>query len=135
MDHAELARAVFDEGWTQQDFSRVGDALRSVRLHVGGATRELDLDAVRAIISGWHASFSDFRFEVHTVVASGDHAAVHATLHGTNDGPWRGEEPTGQTVAVEHMFFLRFDGDRVVEVWELLDRDAFEVDASGASHD
>lgn len=129
MERSEIARAVFDEGWTRQDFSRIGDALRAVRLHVGGATHDLDLAAVREVIAGWHAAFSDFRFEVHTVVASGDHAAVHATLRGTNDGDWRGAPATGRTVAVEHMFFLRFAGDRVVEVWEVLDRDAFEVEA------
>ncbi|QKJ18564.1 ester cyclase [Microbacterium hominis] len=130
MDRATLARAVFEEGWNRQDYSRVGDALQYVRLHVGEVDRQLDLDAVRDIIAGWHDAFSDFRFEVHTVVASGDHAAIRATLHGTNDGPWRGAPPTGRTVAVEHMFFLRFEADAVVEVWELLDRDAFEVDAS-----
>jgi predicted ester cyclase len=128
MERSEIARAVFDDGWTRQDFSRIGDALQSVRLHVGDVDRDLDLDAVRGIIADWHASFSDFRFAIHTVVASDDHAAVHATLHGTNDGPWRGGPPTGRTVAVEHMFFLRFDGDRVAEVWEMLDRDAFEAE-------
>lgn len=130
MERSELARAVFEEGWNRQDFTRVGAAMRSVRLHVGDVDRQLDLDGVRAIIAGWHEAFSDFRFDVHTVVASDDHAAVHATLHGTNDGPWRGAAPTQRRVEVEHMFFLRFDGDALVEVWELLDRDAFEVDAS-----
>lgn len=130
MERSELARAVFEDGWTREDFSRIGHALRAVRLHVGGVEHDLDLAAIRDIIAGWHASFSDFRFEIHRVVASDDHVAVHATLRGTNDGPWRGGPPTGRTIAVEHMFFLRFDGDQLVEVWELLDRDAFEMDAT-----
>ena len=69
----------------------------------------------------WHAGFPDFRFDIHAVVASGERAAVHATLRGTHRGQWHGLEPTGRSINVEHMFFLRFEEGLVVEVWELLD--------------
>ena len=67
------------------------------------------------------AGFSGFRFETHHVVVDGDIAAVHATLHGVHSGVWHGKEPTGTAYSSAHMFFIRFDGDRIAEVWELND--------------
>jgi len=127
---ASIVSEIFEEGWNRQRFDRLEDVLAAFTFHVRGTTRDLELDDLRRIVRDWHVGFPDFRFDVHAVVADRDQAAVHATLLGTNTGPWRGRPPTGPSVAVEHMFFFRFDGDVVTDVWELLDAQRLESDLS-----
>lgn len=65
--------------------------------------------------------FPDLRFELHDVLSDGDRVAIRATLTGAHRGDWNGRPVRGRTIAVDHMFGLRFDAGRVVEVWEVLD--------------
>lgn len=125
MDPERAVRLVFEEGWNHEDFTSVQDAMRnSFTFHVGGVTREMNLTGLREVVSRWRSSFPDLRFEVHSVVASGDRAAAHATLHGTQHGEWSGMPPTGRSIEAEHMFFFRFEEGQMMEIWELLDGSA-----------
>jgi hypothetical protein len=72
--------------------------------------------------SARHGGIPDLQFDLHSVAASEDRAAAHATLRGTHRGLWSGLDPTGRSISVEHMLFFRFEHGRMVEVWELLDR-------------
>lgn len=122
MDNADAVRAIFEEGWNQQEFDRVdGVFADEFEFHIGGRARTMTVNELREIVARWHAGFPDFRFDIHAVVASGERAAIHATLCGIHRGHWNNLAPTGRSINVEHMFFLRFEDGLVVEVWELLD--------------
>jgi predicted ester cyclase len=128
---AAIVRDIFDEGWNAQRFDSVATALRSFRFHIGGEGRPMDVAGLREIGAAWHEAFPDLHFEVHAVTASEDVAAVHATLRGTQRGPWQGLAPTGRSIEVEHMFFFRFAGPHVTDVWELLDRSVLREQLAG----
>lgn len=121
VDLTRLVSSVFEDVWNRQDFDAVTPALREFRFHIRGTTRTMGINELRAIIEDWHAAFPDLQFDVHATVVSDGRAAVHATLRGTHRGPWQGLAPTGRSIEVEHMFFFRFDGERIIDVWELLD--------------
>ena len=121
MDPATIVSSIFDDAWNRQVFDAVAEPLREFEFHIRGTSRTMDIDELTAIIADWHDAFPDLRFDVHATVIDDGRAAVHATLRGTHRGPWQGRPPTGRSIDVEHMFFFRFDGDRIVEVWELLD--------------
>ena len=124
MEVESVVRALFDEAWNDQRFENVeGVFAESFSLHMGATSRLTTVDELKVIVGRWHEGFPDFGFVVHAVVASGERAAVHATLHGTHRGRWNDLEATGHSIAVQHMFFFRFENQRIVEVWELLDRD------------
>lgn len=123
MDKRSAVRILFEEGWNQENFGPVEGVLaEEFEFHIGDTTQTMTIGDLRGIVRRWHVGFPDFKFHVHAVVASDDRAAAHATLRGTHLGPWSGLEPTSRALTVEHMFFFRFEGGRVVEVWELLDR-------------
>ncbi|MEG3616142.1 ester cyclase [Isoptericola haloaureus] len=124
-------RAVFDHGWNEQRFEALAPTLGTFALHVEGRSRTTDLAELEAIVGAWHEAFDGLRFAVHAVTASDDVAAVHATLHGTHRGPWQGLAPTGRSIEVEHMFFFRFAGERITDVWEMLDRPAMAAQLEG----
>ena len=132
MHQEDIARATFDDIWNRQDFSKAEDLLASEFVfHIGGTDRTMGIAELQEIVARWHKGFEDFAFDVHAVVSSDDRAAVHATLTGTHTGEWNGLQPTGKQVKVEHMFFFRFDGGRIVEVWELLDRSELRRQLAG----
>jgi predicted ester cyclase len=122
MDRASIVRTIFDEGWNAQQFDAVASALSAFQFHIGGKSQTMDITELGAIVRSWHDAFPDLRFDVHAVTSSDDVAAAHATLRGTHLGPWKGLAPTGRTIEIEHMFFFRFDGPGITDVWELLDR-------------
>jgi steroid delta-isomerase-like uncharacterized protein len=126
------AIAIFEEGWNRGTFEGLAVAFApTFTFHVHGTARDMCLDDLRRIVGRWREGFPDLRFEVHDVLSEGDRVAIRATLTGTHLGTW-GERPaSGRTIAVDHMFVLRFDAGRVVEVWEVLDSAAlrWQLDA------
>lgn len=131
MDRADIVRAIFDEGWNAERFDAVAPALSAFQFHVGGKSRAMDVTELGTIVRSWHDAFPDMHFDVHAVTSSEDLAAVHATLRGTHLGPWQGLAPTRRRLEIEHMFFFRFDGPRITDVWELLDSSLLEKQLGG----
>lgn len=132
MDPADIARALFQEGWNSQDFTNVRQFMADeFPLHVGAGTRTTNLAELEAIVGRWHAAFPDFRFDIHSITSDGHIAAVHATLRGTHQGPWGALQPTGRRIEIGHAFFLRIEGDVIVEVWEILDQLDFKEQLTG----
>ena len=114
--HVAAATAVFEDGWNHARFEGLERAFAaSFRFHVHGEGRPMTLDDLRRIVARWHERVPGFRFELHDVVADGDRVAIRATLRGTRPAPAEG------TFAVDHMFLFRFEHDRIVEVYEVLD--------------
>lgn len=111
---------MLEGGWNRQDFDGIDEVMaESVELHVGGSTRTISAEELTAIVARWHERVAGFRFDIHSIVASGGMAAARVIM--------RGRQPDDdRAIAVEHMFFFRFDKHRIVEIWELLDRPALE---------
>ncbi|WP_353808719.1 ester cyclase [Agromyces sp. SYSU T00194] len=132
MRRDDVVRSLFDDGWNRGDFTPTADWLGDFRVHVGGRTMELDAPATHALVARWRTAFPDLRFDVHRVVDGGDEFAVHLTLTGTHRGEWNGHPATGNRMSVPHAMFIRFDGDRITDIWEVLDSGAMDAQlASG----
>ncbi|MFO7547211.1 MAG: ester cyclase [Trueperaceae bacterium] len=127
-----IAIAIFTEGWNQGEFARLRPALApAFDFHVHGEARSMAVSDLERIVASWRQGFPDLRFELHEVVVDADLVAVRATLIGTHRGPWRDRAPSGATIAVDHMFLLRFAGGALVEVWEVLDSAELERQLGG----
>ncbi len=127
MRRADVVRSLFDDGWNRGDFSPTADWLGDYRVHVGGRTMELDVARTDALLARWRIGFPDLRFDVHRMVDAGDEIAVHLTLTGTHLGEWNGRPATGNRVSVPHAMFFRFDGDRLTDIWEVVDTGAMDA--------
>ena len=61
------------------------------------------------------------QFTIEFLIAEGDKVAVRYTYHGTHQGPWRGQPPTGNPVTFTGTNTYRIVDGRAVEAWQNAD--------------
>lgn len=126
MEPADAIRAIFEQGWNKGDFSGLGGVFAArVVYHSGEVSRITGVEDLERVVGRWRSGFPDLEFKIRALVASPEMVSVHLTLVGTQEGVWAQREPSGRRIEVDHMFFFRFEGGQVVEIWELLDAAAF----------
>ena len=74
-------------------------------------------ESMRQLITILSIAFPDMHYTVEELVAEGDTVAVRVTMSGTHrgPGPLQGMPPTGRSVRVAQMHFIRFRDGKVVE--------------------
>jgi len=86
----------------------------------GGASR--GPEAYRAAARRLKAPCPDFQIHVEDVIEQGDRVAVRWRGVGTHTGAFMGRPPSGRRIVVHGMVVYRFAGDRVAEMWPMVDR-------------
>lgn len=81
---------------------------------------------LKQVITGMRRAFPDLRFELHDVLAEGDIVAFRSTMTGTHLGPFQlgpnpELSPTGRSIRVAHMHFVRVINGQGHELWHLWD--------------
>ncbi|HZQ64863.1 MAG TPA: ester cyclase [Gaiellaceae bacterium] len=71
----------------------------------------------KALIAKFRSAFPDLSFEIHDELAIGDRVAQRWTVRGTHEGEFDGLPPTGDTIELSGMSFVRFADGKLVEVW------------------
>lgn len=57
--------------------------------------------------------------ELEELVAEGDTVVARFKCHGTHRGRWQGDGPTNKRMSVDEIFFFRFEGGLINDVWAL----------------
>ena len=132
--HKLVIRRLFDEVWTNADFSGLDEILAPrVDYHVRTETLvQIPEDLVR-IVTNWKDAFPDLQFEVEGIVVERDQAAVRVVYRGTQAKEWKGIPAAERTVEVREMMFFRFDDERIAEVWEVADEHDLRRQLAGDS--
>src|SRR5438105_8915812 len=78
--------------------------------------------ALRAIAQQVRSGYSDLDFQIEDMLAEDDRVAVRWSMRGTHTGELFGMPPTGRSVQVRAIVIWRFEGDRVAELWPMVDR-------------
>lgn len=99
-DNKETSRRWFD-AINRRDLQAIGDAVsESATWRVPIMPEPLQgPDAVRQLVGGFFAAFSDFRVEVAQQIAEGNRVVTHVVASGTNDGELLGMPATGKRVS------------------------------------
>jgi len=116
-----LIRWIFDDVWSRGQVDRVPDRIDRFTFHYGGVARELTGMDLARLVLGWRDGFPDLEFVILDLIEQGDIMAARCQLRGTHRGMWRGIGATGHHIAMDAMFFFRFEGNDLVEVWEVDD--------------
>ncbi|MDQ4094789.1 MAG: ester cyclase [Actinomycetota bacterium] len=78
-------------------------------------------DKARQDFVSFREAFPDWRMELNEMVAEDDTVVARFTCRGTQRGEWQGDPPTGKAMAVDEVFFFRFEDGLVADVWGLED--------------
>jgi steroid delta-isomerase-like uncharacterized protein len=78
-------------------------------------------DGIRARITGWRTAFPDLSCSIEDMIAEGDRVALRSIARGTNTGEFMGAPATGKRIEVAWESIYRFEGDKVVEMWDAWD--------------
>lgn len=112
-------RRMFGAVWSEGDYAALPELLApGFTFHFRGRAMPMDAAGFQGMVQMWRNAFTDLRFTVHDVVVDGQNAAARLTFTGRHTAPLMGMQPTDRTVEVSMMAFLRFEGGRIVELWE-----------------
>lgn len=78
----------------------------------------------RELLEGDVGTFPDLFFDIAHLVVAGGLVACRIRFDVTPTAPFRGFAPTGSKVVFTEHVFYRFTGDRITQVWSLLDVEA-----------
>lgn len=130
--YKQIVRRYFEEVWTNADFSSLDELLcPQVSYHIRNQTPTWESEDLVRAVNQWKAAFPDLQFEVEGIVVERVQAAVRVAVRGTHTGVWEGIPVSGRSVEVREMVFFRFEGERIAEVWELVDADALRRQLMG----
>ena len=117
------ARAArFVEKHNQADYMQTFDELLTpdVKVHeyLPGLPEPMDRNVYTAFIAGFRDALPDVRNAVDDVFSDGDRVAVRWHASGTHTGePLMGIAAKGKAVQAHGIYILRFEGDRIAEIW------------------
>jgi len=66
-------------------------------------------------------AFPDLQFVVNDTIVERDKSVTHFFMKGTHTGPFLGMQPTGNAFEVPTISIVRFEGDKIVERWNVTD--------------
>ena len=78
-------------------------------------------DGRKQFVAAVLAGFSDYHGEIVEILAEGDKVVVRTQWSGTQDGPFLGLPPSGNKVRFSTADFLRIEGGKVAEHWDVVD--------------
>ena len=124
-DNKETIRQFMERAFNQGDLAAVDEHLAKDAVdHQEPAGTDFCVH-LKEVISGMRRAFPDLHFEIHQVLAEGDIVAFRSTMTGTHLGPLTLDAtraplpPTGKSVSVPHMHFVRIVNGKGHELWHL----------------
>jgi predicted ester cyclase len=117
----QLARRFIMEH-NQADYLASHDALMTpdaiVHEYLPGLPTALDRAGYTHFIAMFRSALPDITNTAEDVIVAGDKVAVRWTGSGTHTGePLMNQAATGRPVQAHGIYILRFDGDKIAEVW------------------
>ena len=117
------ARQGIDEVVNKGNFAGVDEAFAANYIgHMSDGTELHGPADFKKFITMVRSAFPDIQYKVEDMANDGDILAVRTSFTGTNTGSLRGMPPTGKRVAMQEALFYRFEGDKIVEVWQFLNQ-------------
>ena len=78
-------------------------------------------DTPRQFFQMMHAAFTDFRVDVHDLLADGDKVVARVSFVGTHTGDFMGVPASGNPVTINAIDILQIRGDQCVAHWGVMD--------------
>lgn len=114
---------IFEEAFNQGNLAVVDEVLTPDHFAhnaFGGAPN--GPTGLKWLIAMFRTAFPDLHCIVEDEFSEGDKFSARWTLHGTQQGPFMGNPPTGKPVSVPGLIYGRTVDGKIVEDWTLIDQ-------------
>jgi steroid delta-isomerase-like uncharacterized protein len=114
-----LVRRFYDEVWVKGNLDAADEVFAPdyVRHDLRATQATAGPEGQKRIAADFRTAFPDLSFDVEFVLAEDDLVAGRWTARGTHLGAWAGQPPTGRPMRFSAVNVFRFDGGKVVELW------------------
>ncbi|MDG4865222.1 ester cyclase [Streptomyces sp. T-3] len=120
--HRAVAVRLADRLWNHGDLSAVGEHCGPrLRTHLPYVSEAFGASALEQAVVDRRRALPDVRYRTLDVLAEGDLVMLRAEFRGTHLGELAGLPPTGREVCATETTLFRFEGGRVVELWQQSD--------------
>jgi predicted ester cyclase len=122
-DSPSFFHRIFTEAFNQGNLAVVDEVLapdHRAHIIIGGVPN--GPQGLKLIIAMYRTAFPDLRCTVEDEIVDGDKFAVRWSLHGTHQGMFLGNPPTGKQVHVLGIILGRTENGRIIEDWILTDQ-------------
>jgi len=107
--------------WERRELDALDDALSPKFVAHAKPVNVYGPQGLKDVAKMFFEAFPDWAVVLDEVIVEGDVLATRWTGRGTHKGVFEGFPPTNQEIKVEGMAFVRFEGNRIVEAWPLVD--------------
>lgn len=118
-ENESLIRRYFGEILSQGNFAAADELIDADVVFHPAEIR--GRDEFLQYIGGLRAAFPDLNFTVEDEVGDGEKAAGRFTMRGAHHGEFWGIPATGNAIEIRGVDFLRFENNRIKEIWVSLD--------------
>lgn len=119
----DMIRAYIETVFNGHDLSHLETWLAADLVsHWMGQTTLRGLPAWREGMQGFFAAFPDITYTLDDIFFAGDRGVWRGRWHGTQQGPWQGIAPSGQTATWTAVIIGRLQDGKLVEDWVEYDR-------------
>lgn len=80
----------------------------------------VDTDEMVGRMEAGLRAFPDLHLDVRSITGEGDRVVLRITVTATHRTPYLGVQPTGEKLTWHIVEELRFDGDKVIEHWDVM---------------
>ncbi|MFH8463653.1 ester cyclase [Streptomyces sp. NPDC017991] len=105
--------------WNRWDLSGIIKHWSPDIVHYSEDNEVSSADMIKLMEGGLQA-FPDLQLEVKSIMAEDDRVTLRITVTATNRHEFMGVPPTGERVSWHLVEELRFEGDKVVEHWDVI---------------
>jgi steroid delta-isomerase-like uncharacterized protein len=118
-ENKDLIRRFYEEVWDRGNLDVCDEVFASdyVRHDFRSSEPVPGPEGQKQIAADFRAAFPDLHVVVDLLVAEDDYVVGRWTATGTHSGRWGTVEPTGRRVRFSAANIFRFDGGKVVEIW------------------
>ena len=123
-----VLRRWFLEVWNEGKIERFSEfAHPDLVLHTVGVNSErlVGVEGFRTLYDRLRSAFSDIKFAIEETMESDNKAAIRWTCTMRHTGNQMGIAPSGKTVRISGMAFVRLKDGKVTEAWDEWDRLGF----------
>ena len=120
--HLVVLLQLVEQGFNIGSFDRFDEIFHPEVVVHAPVPVEPGIEGLRTSFERIREAFPDSHAEIDDFVDAGDRIYRRWTVTGTHTGSWLGIPPTGRRIEVSGVDIERFEGDLIIEHWNIWDR-------------